>query len=112
MNITKESSGTVTIFDIEGNLDSNTSGEIEKVLIPHIDGGGINVLVDGTKLNYISSAGLRVLLVAARKIKAANGTIILCALQKHIKEVFDIAGFSKVFTIVATRDEALAKFPA
>jgi anti-anti-sigma factor len=110
MEIQKELSGDIALFNIDGNLDSNTSADLEKVLIPHIDGGGIKVLIDGTKLNYISSAGLRVLLVAAKKIKAVNGTIILCALQKHIKEVFDIAGFSKIFTIVLTRDEALTKF--
>ncbi len=112
MNIRKEVSGTIAIFDLDGNLDSNTSGDVEKVLIPHIDGGGNRIVIDGTKLNYISSAGLRVLLVAARKLKAAEGTIILCALQKHIHEVFEIAGFSKIFTIVATRDEALKQFAA
>ena len=112
MEIKKELSGTVTIFEIDGNLDSNTSGDLEKVLVPHIDGGGVKVLIDGTKLNYISSAGLRVLLVAAKKVKTSSGIIVLCALQNHIKEVFDIAGFSKIFTIVPTRDEALKKFPA
>jgi anti-sigma B factor antagonist len=112
MDIKKELSDNITIFEIDGNLDSNTSGDLEKVLIPHIDGGGVSVLIDGTKLNYISSAGLRILLVAAKKIKAVNGIIVLCALQNHIKEVFDIAGFSKIFTIVPARDEALKKFPA
>jgi anti-sigma B factor antagonist len=110
MEIQKELLGDVAIFDIDRNLDSNTSGDLERVLISHIDGGGVKVLIDGTKLNYISSAGLRVLLIAAKKITAANGKIVLCALQNHIKEVFDIAGFSKLFTIVLTRDEALTKF--
>jgi anti-sigma B factor antagonist len=110
MEIKKELSGDINIFLIDGNLDSNTSGDLEKALIPQIESGALKVLVDGTRLNYISSAGLRVLLMAAKKVKAANGKIILCALQNHIKEVFEIAGFSKIFTIVATRDEALSKF--
>ena len=63
-------------------------------------------MIDGGTLDYISSTGLRVLLVAAKRLKAVEGKIVLSSLKPHILEVFEIAGFKSIFPIYATADQA------
>jgi len=98
----------VLIIEIHGKLDSNTSAQLEQKLIAEIDGGVTKIIVDCSKLDYISSAGLRVLLVGAKKLKVNNGKIILCSLQDYIKEVFEIAGFTAIFPIHSDLSVALS----
>jgi anti-sigma B factor antagonist len=64
------------------------------------------VVIDGEKLDYISSTGLRVLLVAAKRLKAVDGRIVLSSLKPHILEVFEIAGFKSIFPIYGNVDQA------
>ena len=70
--------------------------------------GEKRLIIDCSALEFISSAGLRSLLLAVKKMKAAGGVIGLAALQPNVKEVFDISGFSALFTIHSTTAEALA----
>ena len=65
-------------------------------------------VVDFSQLAYISSAGLRVLLMAAKRVKTENGALILCGMQDHIQEVFEISGFLQILTVAGTRQEAEA----
>ncbi len=62
------------------------------------------------KLHYISSAGLRVLLAAAKQLKTADGELRICDLNEVVKEVFDISGFSTIFKIFENETEALDSF--
>ncbi len=99
MELIERKNNDVLILETHGKLDSNTSSQLEQKLISEIDGGTSKIIVDCSKLDYISSAGLRVLLVGAKKLKAINGKIVLCSLQDYIKEVFEIAGFTAIFPI-------------
>lgn len=110
MEIIQKKNGEVTIMQIAGKLDSNTSSEFEKEILALINSGETKFLIDGSKLDYISSAGLRVLLFSAKKLKASGGKIVLSALKDHIKEVFDIAGFSAIFPIFETPEVAEQNF--
>ena len=107
MEITQTQNGEVLIFAIQGKLDSQTSKTFEGRLLPPIEQGNKKILVDFSEMDYISSAGLRVLLLAVRKLSDGNGKIALCALKPPIKNVFDIAGFSAVFPIFPSPTEAL-----
>ena len=82
----------VAVVSLKGRLDANTSDDIQVRLL---------------KLNYISSAGLRVILMALKKLKSVNGKLAVFALKDHIKEVFDISGFTSMFPIFETQEEAL-----
>lgn len=73
-----------------------------------IDGGESRFVVDCAGLGYISSAGLRVLLIAAKRLAATAGVIVLSGLTEQIKEVFDIVGFESIFKIYRTPNDALA----
>jgi anti-anti-sigma factor len=94
---------------LTGRLDSATSSNLEKSLQNLFDTAGSRTLIDFAALDYISSAGLRVILMAAKRAKQAQGRLVLCNLQAHVKEVFEISGFLKILDLVDDRQAALAK---
>ena len=110
MDIIEEKQGGINIFKLNGRLDSNTSQGFEKKLFQAISDGSKTMVVDFKDLDYISSAGLRVILKATKAIKREDGRIMLCSMQDYAKEVFEIAGFDSFLPIVATMDDALDSF--
>ena len=72
-----------------------------------IDGGETRLVIDLSRVDYVSSAGLRVFLMAFKRLTADGGKIVLCSLQEPVRQVFDIVGFYSMFPIVNSRDEAL-----
>jgi anti-sigma B factor antagonist len=107
--IEKEQNG-IYIFKLNGRLDSNTSPELEGKIFEAIENGSTNMVVDCEDLDYISSAGLRVILKATKALKRSEGMMVLCAMQDYVKEVFEIAGFDSFLPITAGMDDALKKF--
>ncbi len=110
MNIKDTKMEKTMVLTIDGRLDSSTSGVLEKKFLAMMENGENNFVVDFTGMDYISSAGLRVLLMVAKKTKKIGGKIVLSALNPNVKEVFDIAGFTGIFTIFASREEAIQAF--
>jgi anti-sigma B factor antagonist len=110
MDIIEEKQGGINIFKLNGRLDSNTSQGFETKLFQAISDGSKTMVVDFKDLDYISSAGLRVILKATKAIKREDGRIMLCSMQDYVKEVFEIAGFDSFLPIVATMDDALDSF--
>lgn len=110
MEIIEESQSGINIYRLNGRLDSNTSQGFEKKIFQAIDTGSRSMIIDFKNLDYISSAGLRVILKATKALKREEGTIMLCDMQDYVKEVFEIAGFDSFLPIVATMDEALNAF--
>ena len=97
----------ILLLAIEGRVDTNTAAEAEEAIIGTIDNGSTRLAIDFSGLDYVSSAGLRVFLLAAKKLKKTGGQMALFGMKPIIKEVFDMSGFSALFTIVNTREEAL-----
>lgn len=108
MEISNEKIKGLQVVKIGGRIDSSTAVEFEKKMIEIIDSGNNTLVVDFTKIVFISSAGLRVLLLAAKKVKPYGGKIILCGLSKEVREVFDISGFTAMFAIYGNLDETFA----
>ena len=104
----KEEKG-VSIFKLAGRLDSKTSPEFEKKIFDAIDKGSKQMIVDFGDLDYISSAGLRVILKATKDLKRSEGNFVLCSMKDYVKEVFEISGFDSFLPIVSSMDEALQK---
>ena len=73
MDINESTSGNAVIIQPVGRIDTNTSGEFEEKLVEVLDRSEINIVVDLTEIDYISSSGLRILLMAAKKLKNLNG---------------------------------------
>lgn len=110
MKITEGKIESVVVLSLNGRLDASTSGDLEKKVSELIDRGEKNLVVDFSQLDYISSAGLRVLLMAAKKTSGLKGKVVLACLREHVREVFDIAGFTAIFPICPDQVEALKLF--
>ena len=107
MEITEERRGDVLILRVIGKLDASTSKSLEDKVLALITARQENLVVDLSQLDYISSAGLRVFLLAAKRMEGTKGKMILCSLKEAVREVFDIAGFSSFFTLAASSEEAI-----
>lgn len=91
--------GTETVICLSGQLDTLSSPDLEKEITNILEGNTQNVVLDGRKLTYISSAGLRLLLILQKKMSQKGGTFVLRNIQDSIMEIFKITGFSSFLTI-------------
>jgi anti-anti-sigma factor len=105
IHVKKEAKGL--IVSIIGRLDAVSVGEFDKEMDEQIKKGESNFILDLSRLDYISSAGLRSILSTSKRLKENKGTITLCGLHGGVKEVFDISGFSSIFTIYESLENAL-----
>jgi anti-anti-sigma factor len=110
MQISVKTTNEVKVLAFEGRLDTQTSPDAQQQLTQLIEAGSTKILVNLEKLDYISSAGLRVLLVVAKKLKANAGELRICSLNAVVKEVFDISGFDMILPVSASESEALEGF--
>lgn len=93
-----------------GRLDANTSPMFEREMLEELDRSPHGLVMDFSSLLYVSSAGLRVVLLAAKKAKAQGGVFVLCGLAPAIAEVFRVSGFLSILTVEPDRTAALARF--
>jgi len=107
MEITTRTEQDVTVLVLVGHLDSNTSPEAQQALDAILAGGGRKVVIDFRALDYISSAGLRVLLGTAKRLSQERGALRLFGLNETVREVFEISGFATILTVVDTEANAL-----
>jgi len=107
MNVQVASLADYKLVSVEGRIDTTNAGEFEKSVMMVIEGGSIKIILNCSDLNYISSSGLRVFLVVQKKMMAAKGQFRLCNLQPAIKEIFDISGFSSIFSVFPDQEAAL-----
>jgi len=99
LNINKTIEGSKAVFALGGRLDTQTAGELEKELKESLDGIS-ELTLDFEKLDYISSAGLRVLL-STQKTMNQQGKMTITRVNETIMEIFDVTGFSDILTIEA-----------
>ena len=99
MNISKtQENGKLTIA-LEGRLDTTTAPQLEAALVPAFDVAG-EILLDFAKLEYVSSAGLRVLLIGQKTAKAKGASMTVSNVSEDIMEVLDMTGFTDMLTIL------------
>lgn len=109
MEIVEERSGGILVVAPRGRLDTTTSPDLEKGLLGHVDAGVRQVVLDLSGIEYISSAGLRVLLLVAKKLRTGGGEIVLCGLSPAVRQVFELAGFLSIFPIEPSRAAAVER---
>jgi anti-sigma B factor antagonist len=110
MEINEQKTDQCVIIGITGRLDTTNYSMLEKKLMDLIDSHHDKILVECSKMDYVSSSGLRILLMALKKISMAKGKFVLCGLQENIREIFEISGFTNIFEIYSSQDEALKVF--
>lgn len=96
----------VKVVSVMERIDAYNAGDLENLFNEAVSGGAKKLLCDLEKNKYISSAGLRVFLIVLKSMKRSGGEIVLCSIQPSVKEVFDMAGFSRLFKIFNSREEA------
>jgi anti-anti-sigma factor len=98
----------IVILQPKGRVDSTNSLEIERAALELLEAGSKRIIFDLSGMDYISSAGLRVILLTGKKLRACQGKMVLMGMREIVKDVFEMSGFLSLFSATETLDEALA----
>ena len=109
MEVFINTSENIVIITVEGSIDSKTAGDLQSQILGKVSETN-NVLLDLSKVDFVSSAGLRMLLMIYRQIKSKNGKVILVGVSDEIRDVMSMTGFINFFSITDTIDSALNSF--
>lgn len=107
MKVTVQETEAAVIAAIEGSIDSKTAPDLQQSILPVINDRN-KMILDLTEVTFVSSAGLRVLLMVYRQLKAKDGKVFLVGVSEEIKDVMFMTGFISFFEITPTLQEALA----
>ena len=108
MDLREEKIGGVTVVEVKGRIDSTTAPALGERLTTSLEASKVRVLLDLSRLEYISSAGFRILLLAAKRADETGSRLVLCGVSGKVRQLFDLGGFIDLFTIVGSRDEGIA----
>lgn len=109
MSITREKTGDTLVVAAAGQINSANAAELERTLLQWAEEDDVKWVLDMSGVEYISSAGLRVVLLLAKRLKQKSGRLVLCSLQPHVLEVFDISGFLSILDVADSREAALGQ---
>lgn len=96
-----------TVVELTGRLDNSTAPDFEKRCASLVDGGSKVIVLDLSRLEYLSSAGLRAILAIAKRLQAVGGKLLACSLSGLVKEVFTVSGFDAMVPVASSVDDAL-----
>lgn len=111
MDLRQDTVGGVTVLEVVGRVDSTTAPALQDRLTSAMTAPQVRVLIDFTRLDYISSAGFRILLLAAKRADETGSRFVLCGISGRVRQLFELGGFLDLFTIAATREEGIAAAP-
>ena len=109
MNIKEHRVGNTLIILAEGHLDSRSAKDFQEKVLQCIDSGEKSILLDFSMIDYISSAGLRVVLTSAKRQKEKDGKLAICSLIGSVKDIFRVSGFDTIAEIYTDQESALGK---
>ena len=110
MDVLTDRINDVVIAEARGSVDGTNAAAFEKALSDAVSENDRAMIIDLGQLTYISSAGLRVILLTAKAMQRHNGKLAMCSLQAPIRKVFDISGFDKIIPVHESRAAALDSF--
>lgn len=99
MDVTINEVDGKTVVNLQGRLDTINAQEFEKKLTPLVEVDAPNIVFECNDFDYISSSGLRVFLSVQKNVMARKGSLVIRGMKQDIKDVFDMTGFSSIFTI-------------
>jgi stage II sporulation protein AA (anti-sigma F factor antagonist) len=112
LQITVTTHGAIVAVEPAGSIDAKASREIERQLLQQLATGTRHIIVDLAKVDVMTSSGIRVLMLLAKRLQAADGALVLCGLNQQMRSSFDVAGLDKRFQFVAARSDAMAVLSA
>jgi anti-sigma B factor antagonist/stage II sporulation protein AA (anti-sigma F factor antagonist) len=107
LNITTDEQGGKVILRLDGRLDASTVVKLEEVLNGHIGNNHYKILLDFQKVDYLSSAAMRLLLSTTKKLKNSGGKLALAHLHDDVMEIIKMAGFDAILSIHEKEKEGL-----
>ena len=107
VNFRKEEKALVVL--VTGRMDAVSAPEFDKQVEEQIDKGETSFALDLSGLDYVSSAGLRSMLILAKKLKSKEGGLVLCGLREMVTDVFEVSGFTTIFEIYDSLEEAMER---
>ena len=110
LDLNSEYDDDVLVLNPSGRIDGATARQYEEALLDRIANGHSKILLNCEAIEYISSAGLRVLLMASRRAGDAAGKLVLCAVKDHVQDVFKYSGFAEIISIHGDRETAREAF--
>ena len=108
MDLREEKVDGITVVEVKGRIDSTTAPALGERLTANLQAAKVRLLLDLSRLEYISSAGFRILLLAAKRADEAGSRLVLCGVSGKVRQLFDLGGFLDLFTIVGSREEGIA----
>jgi len=108
VDLREDAAGDVLVLEVKGRVDSATAPALGERLTALLTGGGRRLVLDLAQLEYISSAGFRVLLLAAKRADEGGSRLALCGVAGKVRQLFDLGGFLDLFAISPSREEGIA----
>ncbi len=108
MDLREDVAGEITVLEVTGRIDSTTAPVLGERLTGALATPQRRLVLDLRQLEYISSAGFRVLLLAARRAEEAGSRFVLCSISGKVRQLFDLGGFLDLFPISASREEGIS----
>lgn len=110
MDINVSEQSNVTLVEVSGRVDSMNANELGEALTGEIDGGKTHLVVDLSRVDYMSSAGLREIVAGLKRVKKASGDLRIAQPSDRVREVLEMAGLDTIFRIFSTQDEAVGSY--
>ncbi len=110
IDISEKKEGEVLVLKMSGRLDAVSSPGIEKQVFEYIGNGEHKLVMDFGGIDYLSSAGMRMLLSTTKKLKTLSGKLVVCSVTTNVMDVLKMSGFDHVLDLAPSESEALSKF--
>lgn len=110
VSIKEEAKGDVLILRMTGRLDAISSPAVEQKIFDYIHKEKLKLLLDFAGIDYLSSAGLRMLLSVTKKMRSLSGKLVLCSVVPNVMEILKMSGFDHVLELALSEDEGIRKF--
>ena len=107
MEATVEEKGDIVVIRVKGRLDAASSPQLEKKINSIIEAGHFKLMLNMAEVDYLSSAGMRLMLSVSKKLKHLEGKVVACSLNDDVVEVIKMAGFQQVLEIYPSEEEGL-----
>ena len=107
MELREEMIGAITVVEVQGRMDGTTARTLEDRLMGRLGSMETRIVLDLTRLDYIGSAGLRILLMAAKRAESSGSRLVMCGVSGRVRQLFDLGGFLDLFTIAGSREEGI-----
>jgi anti-anti-sigma factor len=108
VDVREDREGDIVVLEPHGRCDSMTASTLGERLTTALAAPGARLVLDFKQLEYISSAGFRVLLLAAKRAETGDSRLVLCGVTGKVRQLFDLAGFLDLLPLYASREESLA----